>query len=708
MQTQENMESTNLYCIIFGVFSILALYNFFLYLGRKHDKKVLYFSLFNFSLLFFIITKRVLNQTAINPFILVILQTIALLILIYSTYRIGLATFDLKKISKVTDIFYIFIVITSFISILILLIFKNDISIRIITSILISIFALFYTFSSSIIILKTGQYKGIINKIFLISLFIGNINCIIAPFYFIINSYIPFALVYIPFIIMSITFSLILINQINKESRDNLKIATELKNLTKTLDQKVSERTKEIIDISNNRMMFFTTIAHEIRTPLQVEIYLIEKFLKKHKIAAPELDAIISLNHGITSSLTTILDISKLEKGENIYKTEKITDISKIVEKEILVYKESKAFEKNITIEKSIEYDLYTKASNNAIYIIINNLIDNAVKYTRENGLINITLKKEDNYIKFEVKDNGKGIPETKLSNIFEPFYQVNKTDGWGIGLYHVKNVINTIGGEIRVESIENHGATFTVHFQNHELQDNDIITNDEINRNNIYINELNNIVKHDKFIKSRKTLFIIEDNIMLLALLHEYFSDKYNVFTSSSNREAVKIIEIIPTPDIIICDVMMDGINAGFEFRKHLLLIDKFKMIPFIFMTAKASPEDELEGINLKAADYIKKPVEPEILDAKIANILNTSNKKNIVIDDSFRDKIDKIIQQFNLDEKEKKVLFEAIKGKSNKEISAELSISIKYVEKILTGIYKKTNAGNKIGLLNLFVNAK
>jgi signal transduction histidine kinase len=98
---------------------------------------------------------------------------------------------------------------------------------------------------------------------------------------------------------------------------------------------------------------------------------------------------------------------------------------------------------------------------------ILNNLVGNAIKFTDENGKVIIKSRKIKDFVEISVIDNGKGIPKDKLKNIFDKFYQVDptltkSTPGTGLGLSIVKNIVDMHKGNIRVESEEGKGSTFT------------------------------------------------------------------------------------------------------------------------------------------------------------------------------------------------------------------------------------------------------
>ena len=101
------------------------------------------------------------------------------------------------------------------------------------------------------------------------------------------------------------------------------------------------------------------------------------------------------------------------------------------------------------------------------VQIVVENLFDNAVKYTNSGGKIRVKISKNKQYLEFEIKDNGVGIPEEQIGRVFEKFFRSDnatryQTEGTGLGLYIAKNIVEQLGGKIWFKSIENVGSVFS------------------------------------------------------------------------------------------------------------------------------------------------------------------------------------------------------------------------------------------------------
>lgn len=211
---------------------------------------------------------------------------------------------------------------------------------------------------------------------------------------------------------------------------------------------------------------FISNVSHEIKTPLAV-IQNYAKALKNNKLDTDTktkyLDTLVNTSNKLSNLVINILKLNKLENQSITAEKEKI-NIGELLRESILQYED--LFEKkNITINCDInDIELLVEAS--YLELIFNNLISNAIKFTDNGGLINISLKRHNNDAIFSIQDNGIGISKDTGAHIFEKFYQgdtSHSSEGNGLGLALVKKVIDIMGGEIRVDSEVGVGSTFTV-----------------------------------------------------------------------------------------------------------------------------------------------------------------------------------------------------------------------------------------------------
>ncbi len=486
------------------------------------------------------------------------------------------------------------------------------------------------------------------------------------------------------------------------------------------LKQIMEERDKS----SRQKTMFFINIAHEVKTPLTLIKNYLDKYIKT--VGMNEDLEIIKQNiDKLSRDMVNYLDAEKLTTKKIFYNHNQIVNFTKALENEITLFT-SFAEEKNITITYDLEKKVMIKADPYALDRIINNLVENSIKYTDPGGAIHITLKTSDTAVILKVKDDGIGISEEQKLHIFEAFYQLShekrNIQGIGMGLFIVKNVVASLGGKIKVESELTGGTEFSVILEKYT------ISQGEIPRTSIHSPSSPGIfpVVHDleqiDFDQSKHTIFIIDDNIDMLAFLQTSLKSKYNVFSAINGEEAIKKISLIPVPDLIISDIMMDGID-GYQLFLEIHNTAELSHIPFIFLTAKNTADEKIKALSMGAVDYICKPFLIEEIQIKVENIIQNNEKlqnkdiremsKKLELflrqslngnDDTSREIVlNNVCKQYRISNREKQVVTLLIEGYLNKEISDELNISRSTVDYHIHNIYKKLGVQNKVELVNL-----
>ena len=276
---------------------------------------------------------------------------------------------------------------------------------------------------------------------------------------------------------------------------------------------------------------------------------------------------------------------------------------------------------------------------------------------------------------------------------------------GIGVGLSIVKKIVDQVDGEIKIESKTNVGTTLKILFKNYELSENDVIENNLEYTKPIKIVSFEKL-EEERYEKGKYNILIVEDNIHLLAYLQNSIKSKYNVYYAWNGEEALRKLEYIPKPNIIISDILMD-IMDGYDFYNVLSDNERYKDIPVIFLTAKTSLDEKVEGLSKGAVDYIYKPFHINELLAKInsiirsqevtreINITEMENKIAKVLrteidydeNNAFNDKCDK----YDMSSKERKIIKFLINGFEYKEISFKLNSSTNTIKKRIHNIYKK-----------------
>ena len=711
-----------------GIYLTLASYHFMIFLGRKEDKKNLYYTILLFSFIYLILFKIIIPYFNTNYQIFSYRLQKTLIIFSPDFCIIGIVLFTsnifrLKKIKMISYIgYFFFVILVSFLSISIFLYTNNYRIAQMLSAIFKGSYGIIYWILLNIIFFdkKNKMYKErwLINIYISINFFY--VFFMTYPLLVIIGLSDSYQLLYANIGLVSMAFlsAYALTTQFNKEHKD-------LKELTNTLEQKVLDRTKDLQKAKDQieqkekqKSIAFTNIFHEIKTPLTLISNYIEKHIKNYglteeiKITRENIDK-------LKRDILNALDFEKLDRGMVFYDHSQIIDISEIVKMNILMYKEL-AYSKNIIIKHDIQDYIYSKIDKNSIDRIINNLLDNAVKYTCSNGKIDITLKADNKDIELIIKDTGIGISKEEQKKIFKPYYQIshNKRNiqGIGMGLNIVKMIIDKVKGNIKIESKKDKGTVFKIKLKRYYLKDNDRV--EFISKNKKSTIDIMSIkLKEPKYKKDRHNIFVVEDNIQMLSYLQESLFDKYNFYYAVNGKDALEKIKRIKKPDLIISDIMMDEMD-GYEFYEKLLKLDDYRLIPFIFLTAKSGKYHRLEGLQKGAIDYIEKPFDISELLVKINSIIRITkaledgrikdiqNKlseyiKGIVNNNKNKDVL---LYKYKISGKESEIISLVLEGLEYKEIAYQLKISLNTVKTHIKHIFNKCQINNKAELINIF----
>ena len=249
------------------------------------------------------------------------------------------------------------------------------------------------------------------------------------------------------------------------------------------------------------------------------------------------------------------------------------------------------------------------------VYKIVNNLLSNSFKFTPDGGEISLDCHVEpaekDSTVTLRVADTGSGIDDDVMPHIFERFYYSKqlKTSHMssGIGLNIVKQYTDLMGGTIKVEKNSPQGTIFTIAFAAEEVA----------TPNAQHPSPTTHHPTPDT--QHPSTVLIVDDNTDMLSYIAASLQDEHNVITATNGNDALSILaDEEQTIDVVVSDVMMPGID-GFELTRRIKNDINMSHIPVILLTAKALEEDQLEGLQMGANDYITKPFNIDILRLRI-----------------------------------------------------------------------------------------
>jgi len=478
-----------------------------------------------------------------------------------------------------------------------------------------------------------------------------------------------------------------------------------------TLKQERQEM-QRIHELDMMKVKFFTNVSHEFRTPLTLILTPIERLLKK--TTDPELLSVFQLVHRNSKRLMNLvnqlLDFKKLEVYETKFNPTKGDIIAFIKETSLSFSDLSEKKDIQLSFRTSKEH-VETFFDHDKLEKILFNLLGNAFKFTLENGVVSVNVEEmqegNERLLQIEVADTGIGIPQNKIDKIFEPFFQTDIpkniiNPGSGIGLAITKEFVRIHGGRIEVSSEVGRGSSFKVILPMREvLVEQSADTEESASVLEVQQAAIPNpmavSVVHEKQHSSikKKSLLLIDDNDDFRFYLRDNLKFTYVIYEASNGAEAWNLALSVQ-PDLIVSDIMMPEMN-GIELCTKIKSDARVSHIPVILLTARSSEEQRIEGFKTGADDYITKPFNFEVLEARINNLLKQREK----FQKTFRKTLDIKSSELQITPLDVKFIEKAVKvveahvsspDFSIEDLGMELGISRSYVFKKILALTGKT----------------
>ena len=514
------------------------------------------------------------------------------------------------------------------------------------------------------------------------------------------------------------------IRKIRTEHEKLIDYEQQLLNWNANLRTEVDKRTKELEKVNEQRTITFVNLAHETKTPLTLINNYLEEYISKNE-SSEELTIVKRNLDKLSTDIVNLFDLEKFNKGFAVYNHELITDFSETVKNSTILFKQYVS-NMNIELTSSVEENIFVKADPLSINRVINNLIENAIKFAIDGGAIAINLKRDNDKIIFSVKDNGVGIPSELHKKVFEPYYQManqkKSIQGMGLGLPIVKKVIDELHGQIKIVSNPQKafGTEVIVILNTPVLSEDQFATPNDLKNNganNAAMDSDYIVIQDSIYNENKQTILIVEDNKTMLNYLIVKLGEDYNIYTGLNGNEALrKLKNISVIPDLIISDVMMDKLD-GFALAKIISNDPLYNYIPFIFLTAKDTHNDKIQGLKMGAIDYIKKPFSITELLQKVESVLATTVKhKKAVLSMAFntlnvkdtlplkngKDAFEQNCRIYQLTVREREIAKLICRGQKYKGIGETVFIAERTVTKHAQNIFEKVEVSNKIELIN------
>ena len=391
-------------------------------------------------------------------------------------------------------------------------------------------------------------------------------------------------------------------------------------------------------ELTRYKLVFFTNIAHEFRTPLTLMQGSLEKekrIMKANRWQTELEKTIRVMDKSVQRMLRLIdqlLEFRKMQAGKlklSLQETDAVMFVKGIC----------RMFD-DAAESKEIAYSFESSEPAHAMFLdqqmidkVVFNLLSNAFKYTPAKGTISVSLSFTD-VMTIRVADTGVGIPQEKREQLFSRFMQSSYTgESFGIGLHLTHELVRTHHGEITYQENEGGGSVFvvTIPLQKDCYEASDFLVKDSpILKADLAKQRDGQEEKTTDAVPSappsaplnRRTILLIEDDNDVREFLLSELESCFDLKVASDGKAGIAMAKELDV-DLIVSDVMMPGMN-GFELTKRLKNSFETSHIPIILLTALSTDENVLEGTESGADAYITKPFSPQLLMARILQLLN------------------------------------------------------------------------------------
>ncbi|WP_257670589.1 hybrid sensor histidine kinase/response regulator transcription factor [Parapedobacter tibetensis] len=403
-------------------------------------------------------------------------------------------------------------------------------------------------------------------------------------------------------------------------------------------------------ELNEKKIAFFTHISHEFRAPLTLIVNPIKDMLydSKNKMTDPEeLTNIYRNSRRLLSLVDKLLLFRKADSGMDELRLSRL-DIVNLCHEVFLCFKQH-ASSRQLDYRFSCDADhIEVLGDREKLEICLFNLISNAIKFTPEQGSVEVSLARAGDGIDITVTDTGFGIPPhvgDALFNSFHRDYTSNgeAVEGFGIGLFLVKTFAEAHSGSVSYTSVAGEGTCFTLHLLEGRNHLDSHLVFEDIGEHSVFLDELlpeapigeeaarlpiakKELNQVSKVISDRLVMLVVDDHEQIRQYIYRLFENDFTVYEADNGHDAFELVKT-HEPDIVISDVVMNGMT-GIDLCSSIKQDPLYSHIPVILLTASSSTDVKLKGIEGGADDYMTKPFDNELLIARVSSIIKSRNR--------------------------------------------------------------------------------
>lgn len=404
---------------------------------------------------------------------------------------------------------------------------------------------------------------------------------------------------------------------------------------------------QKLEELNQMKLIFFTNISHELKTPLTLIISPLEEIIRSRTAGSSLLHNTLSMMHRNALRLLTminqLLDIRKAEAGLMKLEVGEGNAVQ-FVSEVCLSFRElarQRQIQFSFQPEKPVIMAWFDP---DQLEKVLFNLLSNAFKFTPPGGEVRVSMGesaagRERFFVRFE--DNGKGIAQDKLPFIFDRFFRAEEhahtgdEGGSGIGLSLVKSIVERHRGAVEAESELGRGAVFTVWLPLGE----GCFSEHEKRRPTVHGEEMTHYLMSENLPETLENeapvvitegdkphILLVEDNADIRQYLQKSLAQDYSVSEAEDGHEGLqKTLDTLP--DLILCDISMPGMD-GLELTRQLKTRIETSHIPIVLLTARTSVIFNIDGLEAGADDYVTKPFNLKLLQIRIRNLIESRHR--------------------------------------------------------------------------------
>ena len=410
----------------------------------------------------------------------------------------------------------------------------------------------------------------------------------------------------------------------------------------------VGAQAEQLRSLDQAKSRFFANASHEFRTPLSLILGPIEDVRDGRAGPLPELarkrlDSVLANGRRLVQLVEQLLDVARLESGTLTLRAE-VRDLVPLLRRTTEAFA-SLAERRGLAFRVSCPVGgLRVRYDPDQMEKVLGNLLGNALKFTPSGGRVEVRAHTEgdgpDGSCVVEIEDSGPGIPAAHQARVFDRFYQVDDSprrahEGAGIGLALARELVDLHGGTLALRSVEGAGSTFIVRLPlatgaTHVTGETPVPRPGADARAAAFAGTAGAAPTPHPVagpaVEDVTTVLVAEDNAELLAYLREHLAERYRVLEAGNGAQALELAREY-VPDLIVSDVMMPELD-GQALCEAVKRDPEIDFIPVILLTAKASRESRLAGLEGGADDYLAKPVDVRELLVRAANLITSRRR--------------------------------------------------------------------------------